>query len=516
VNPPAILGGGVQVVSVQPSLGLREYTRQLADRADRVRRGEVTPDVDNLLKITSDGRKASVYNNPPGLWPAVPTKLEACADRVWRHYCESDAEAGAQLVFCDLYTPKTSDKPDESYLSDSGGIAETDDEGRERLGVYGRFKSLLISRGVTPGEVCFAHDYQTPRLRASLHAAVRAGEVRVCLGSTPLIGIAVNVQDRGVALHNLDCPWRPDELEQRIKRFVRPGNRYREVGVYVYVTEGSYDPIVWQIVEQKARFVAQLMTGRVARRLVEDVGAVVLTASLAKAVALGDDRVLAKTRLEVEIGAAERRWLSWISQRAVTRRLAEQLRRELAAAQRQVALLSAWKPTAALELRLAEPGKFTLGGEREVSSVQDGDAAVRALLQRFAHLTDSRPVGWVRGARLWLEPRAGAVALTAYPDGVLPDGTGLSGGSAFGNRPLEALLQKLDPAALAQEVRLAQAGAKRLEARLAQAESDLGVSWSARESVEKLLAEYEAICAAVGDRAALPDRMHFRFRWSDA
>jgi len=185
---PTLATGQIQVIATPATQALREYSRLLADRAAKIRAGLVHPADDNLLKITSDGRKASVFNGPPNSWPAYPnrTKLTDCAMRVWQHYVAADRQHGTQLVFCDLYTPKLGDTTDADYYAPT----LTEDELFEQLGVYGKLKAMLTAQGVPPDEVAFAHDYRTPRLRAQLHESLRRGDVRVCIGSTGLIGQA--------------------------------------------------------------------------------------------------------------------------------------------------------------------------------------------------------------------------------------------------------------------------------------------------------------------------------------
>jgi len=511
VSLPELHTGNIQVVSCKATPELKAYTVALAERADLVRRRLVLPEDDNLLKITSDGRKASLFNGPPGTWPEAPTKLNHCAERVWRHYCQGDADLGTQLIFCDLYTPKEADTGDDEYLH----ATLTNDEKFEAHGIYGRLKTLLVARGILPSEIVFAHDFDSAKDRAKLHAMIRSGAVRVCIGSTALIGLAVNVQDRLLALHNLDCPWRPDELEQRIKRMVRQGNRYDVVHGYVYVTEGSYDPVVWQIVEQKARWISQLLSGRVGRKVVEDIGSVVLTASLAKAVALGDTRVLDKTRLETELGGFERRWLSWAQGRAALRRDVERIPGEIANLRRQAehfalfAKVGQWGEG----LRLVDP---TLSGTelRDVSTVQDGNALVRALWLRYVARQQSVVIGFWRGFRLWLEPHHGTLELAAYPPAMSADGNGLtvSGLGFQASRPVTELAQRLTEEQLGFEVRQIEKRIASLEARHSAITTELTECWPLRSNVEKLLKQYDALCADSGD-GALPDKITFKFRW---
>ena len=505
MNLPTLLNGAVQVVSVPSTPQLRIYTRELACRAEQVQLRLVSPEQDNFLKITSDGRKASLFNNEPDSWPAVPdaTKLAPLADRVFRHYVETDEEAGAQLVFCDLYTPHEGDDPEIAYLNQ----LETDADRFTRLGVYGKLKETLIAKGVPPCDVAFAHDHRTPKKRAALHAAIRRGEVRVCVGSTALIGLAVNVQDRIAALHNLDCPWRPSDLEQRTRRGVRQGNRYGEVAVYVYVTEGSYDPVVWQIVEGKARWMAQLLSGTASRRGADDLGAVVLTAGMAKAIALGDGRYLEKMRLEAELGSLERRFLSWRQGRRATARSIPMLETEMRTGREEAERLAQWA-----ERVTHDP--LLLDGERP-ATIQDADSMLRALWQR-APLATLR-VGTWRGFTLYLERMSGALVLSAYPSGTAPDGTGIRVDGVYSHRPASALSTALSVESLSSLSRERAREADRLSARVAAARRDIVESWGARDEAVRLLGEYAVVCSAREATDAmpaldsLPDRIGFSF-----
>lgn len=488
-NKPTLSGGAVQVVSVAPTTALKAYTRQLADRADAVRAGLVSPREDNLLKVTSDGRKASVFNGPPLSWPAAPdrTKVDLCADCVFSHYVETDRDRGAQLVFCDLYTPKAGASADEEFL--------TEEEQFAALGVYGKLRDALTIRGVLSADVAFAHDHRTPKRRAALYKAIRAGEVRVCVGSTALIGVAVNVQDRGVALHNLDCPWRPDELEQRLGRLARQGNAYESVSAYVYVTEGSYDPVVWQIVEGKARWIAQVSSGRAGRREVDDLGVTVLTAAMARAVAVGDRRVVDKVRLETELAGFERRFELWRQSRSNLRRELEASRLRIEAIGSQIEGLRDCLES------LVEGRELRIQGA--TLTVQQGDEAVRRLVNAGA----IGRIGDWRGLELQLD---GSGALTARSGSGDRHGVRASGLATA--RPISLLAGLLRRDSIELEIGLVSGEQKRLETRIRAASAELAAEWSARLRVEELLSEYEALCdRPVEGLETMPDRASFKF-----
>lgn len=495
---PELFGGGVQVVSVPATPALRAYTKDLAERADRVRLHLVSPDQDNMLKVTSDGRRAALCNGPPNSWPTdARTKVDALAERVWHHYCETDCERGTQLVFADLFTPKVQD-------SDAEFLAPrlTQEEAWESFGVYGKVKTALVAKGLCPADIVFAHDYQTSRLRAQLHAAIRHGEVRICIGSTPLIGLGVNVQDLGAALHNLDCPWRPDELEQRLKRFQRQGNRYARVHAYVYVTEGSYDPIVWQIVENKARWISQLYSGRVSRRSAEDVGAVVLTASIARAVAMGDPRVLTKVRLEGELRVLEARYSAWCSSRSSLKRDAERLPGEIARLRSAVARFEQ-------SASLCDPHQpfllITPTAQSAPASLQEANIRLREAIQRQTRGGPSM-IGSFRGFAIWIENSVTGTVISAYPIGLTPDGIGprAEGVAYHAAKPAETLARVLEVHQIEQEARLLAQQATQAEKRLDATLRELAQPWTGETEASALLDEYDSVCAD------LPDRLSFR------
>lgn len=502
---PILANGGVQVVSVAASPGIRAFSVDLAQRADRIRQGLVDPEVDNLLKVTSDGRKASIYNNSPGIWPECPTKLEACADRVWKHYIEADSHVGTQLVFCDLFTPKAPDMSELAYLGHEG----TDTPEAEALGIYGRLKAILVSRGILPKEVVFAHDFKSARDRGVLHEMIRSGAVRVCIGSTALIGIAINVQDRLIALHNLDCPWRPDELEQRIKRGQRQGNMWAEVHAYVYVTEGSYDPVVWQIVEGKARWISQLLSGRTNRKSTEDIGTVVLTAALAKAIALGDVRVLDKTKLETELTNLESRWLTWQAGRSALRRNLDTLPSEIERCRARAeysARCLAVRTDEKLSLIRADGSPFT------PTTYQEANLHVRTFW--YKHVNSRKPVlvGRWYGFRLWLESRdRGDYVLVAIPASDTlngRDGLAVSGVSFEAAMPVNTIGMALDRGELASSIRQTEKQITSLTERLVSVRAQLEERWPHQKDASELLTRYNELCAG---EPPLPDVIGFRF-----
>jgi len=238
-------------VVIKPSQWQQDMVAELADRAEAIRNGEVDPRTDNMLKVTNDGRKLALDQrliNP--LLPDDPNgKVSVCAENVFRIWDESKANRSAQLVFSDLSTPK----------------------GDGSFNVYDDLKQKLIAKGVPAEEIAFIHEADTETKKKELFAKVRKGQIRVLVGSTQKMGAGTNVQDKLIALHDLDCPWRPSDLAQRLGRIVRQGNKNPEVEVFRYVTEGTFDSYLYQLVENKQKFIAQIMTSKTPVRMAEDV-----------------------------------------------------------------------------------------------------------------------------------------------------------------------------------------------------------------------------------------------------
>ena len=268
-------------VTTEPSIFQQDMVAELGKRAEAVRGGTVDPSVDNMLRITSDGRKLALDQrllNP--LLPDDPnSKVNACVRNIVKEWQDSINIRGTQLVFCDLSTPK----------------------GDGKFNVYDDIKAKLIAQGVPQEEIAFIHDANTEAQKAELFAKVRRGQVRVLIGSTQKMGAGTNVQDRIVASHDLDCPWRPADLEQRAGRSLRQGNMNERVRMYKYVTKGTFDAYNWGLVENKQKFIGQIMTSKSPARSAEDVDATALSYAEVKALATGDDRIREKMDLDVQV-----------------------------------------------------------------------------------------------------------------------------------------------------------------------------------------------------------------------
>ncbi|MDR1321179.1 MAG: DEAD/DEAH box helicase family protein [Gracilibacteraceae bacterium] len=278
---PDIMGGKPVTVAAEPSPELRKYTESLVERAERIQNGAVKPEVDNMLCVTSDGRNAAL--DMRCINAALPdfggSKVNICVQTVFEIYQETAKDKSAQMIFCDISTPK-------------GGAG---------FSVYDDIREKLTDMGAEPSEIAFIHDAKTDEQKEKMFAAVRRGDIRVILGSTQKMGAGTNAQKRLIALHHLDCPYRPSDLEQRDGRIVRQGNDNPEVRIYQYVTKNSFDAYLWQIVESKAKAIAQVMSGKNPSREIEDMDETVLNYAEVKAIATGNP--LIKRRMELELEA---------------------------------------------------------------------------------------------------------------------------------------------------------------------------------------------------------------------
>ncbi|WP_029212990.1 helicase-related protein [Arsenicicoccus bolidensis] len=292
-----------ETILITPSQTLRDYVADLGERAERVRSRAVDPSTDNMLKISSNGRAAALdlrlvdLDQPEDELFSVPTKLEVAADRIVQVWLDNrdnvypspsdegdqPAKGALQLVFSDLGTP-------------SG----------EGFNAYGHLKELLTDRGMDPGRIRFIHEASNDRKKAPLFEQCRTGGVDVIIGSTSKMGVGTNIQARAVALHHLDCPWRPADIEQREGRILRQGNLNAEVGIYRYVVEGSFDAYSWQTVERKAKFIDQLMRGSLDRRDIEDIGDSTMSFNEVKAIASGDPLILERAEVEQDVATLTR------------------------------------------------------------------------------------------------------------------------------------------------------------------------------------------------------------------
>ena len=283
-----------ETVVVKPSAYQQEMVQALSERAAAVHSGAVDPSVDNMLRITSDGRKLGLDQrlmNP--LLPDNPgSKVNACVQNIVRIWREGAAEKLTQLVFCDLSTPRGK-AASEKETADADTLL-ADEMGSENFNVYDDIRAKLIAQGIPKEQIAFIHEANTEVRKKELFAKVRSGQVRVLMGSTAKMGAGTNVQDRLAALHDLDCPWRPGDLEQRAGRIVRQGNRNKDVYIYRYVTEATFDAYLWQTVENKQKFISQIMTSKSPDRSCDDVDETALSYAEIKALCAGDPHIRGK------------------------------------------------------------------------------------------------------------------------------------------------------------------------------------------------------------------------------
>ncbi len=362
-----------RTVIVAASPETQSYIAELAERADRVRARAVDPDVDNMLKIFSDGRAAALDLQLVGHPSTATTKVQVAAEQIATIYTQhrddtypdagggpDPARGSLQLVFCDLGTPK----PDRGWS------------------VYGELRDELARHGVPREMVRFIHDARTDREKGELFAACRAGHVAVLIGSTERMGVGTNVQRRAVALHHLDCPWRPADLAQRDGRIIRQGNINPEVQILRYVTEGSFDAYSWQTVARKAQFIAQVMRGRLDTREIEDIGDTALSYNEVKALATGNPLLLDHAQATTELTRLER--LARGHDRA-QRRLPDLI----ASSSSRLARLSAQRQTVAQALLVRRPTRaaafsMTIGGRRCVERAE----AKQQLISQLSRLRE--------------------------------------------------------------------------------------------------------------------------------
>lgn len=292
----------MHIVDVEPTELQEELVNELSDRADEVNNGSVDPSQDNMLKITGDGRKLGLdprlidaeFEDNPG------TKLNVCVNNVFDIYEKTTDKKLTQIIFCDLGVPGKGVNVDaDSKDEDTKSVTEIDSlEESGKFCVYDDIKDKLIAKGVSSQEIAFIHDAKNEKQKSELFAKVRSGEVRILLGSTGKMGTGTNVQDRIIALHDLDVPWRPSDLEQRRGRMVRQGNINEKVHLYRYVTKGTFDAYSYQLLEKKQKFISQIMTSKAPARKCSDVDQASLSYSEIKALCTGDERIREKLTLE--------------------------------------------------------------------------------------------------------------------------------------------------------------------------------------------------------------------------
>lgn len=296
-------------VAVKPSEQQKEIVAELAQRAQNVRDGNVDPTEDNMLKITNDGRKLAVDQRlvDPSLDDYPHGKVNACIDNVLRIYEETKDKKSTQLIFCDMSTPSKTSKTFLEQIEQNESVPF--------MNVYDDIFQKLINRGVPSSEIAYIHDAATDAKKKELFSKVREGKVRILLGSTQKMGAGTNVQDLLIASHDLDCPWRPSDLEQRAGRIIRQGNTNKDVDIYRYVTEQTFDAYLYQLVENKQKFISQIMTSKSPVRSAEDIDEASLSYAEIKALASGNPKIKEKMDLDIQVNKLKLAKANYLSEK---------------------------------------------------------------------------------------------------------------------------------------------------------------------------------------------------------
>ena len=368
---------------IKPSPMQEDMVKSLADRAEEIRAGNVDPSVDNMLRITNDGRKLALdmrLINP--LTPDTEnSKTSICARNVfdiWKHTMENRS---AQMIFCDLSTPK----------------------GDGTFNIYDDLKQKLMEKGIPEAEIAYIHDANTEVRKKELFAKVRSGEVRVLIGSTAKMGAGTNCQDKLIALHDLDCPWRPSDLAQRLGRIVRQGNQNPEVEIFRYVTENTFDAYLYQLVENKQKFISQIMTSKAPARIADDVDETALSYSEIKALATGNPLIIEKCNLDVEVSKLNMLKANHLNQRFSLENMV--YRRYPAKISELKEQISGYEKDVATAQANPKSTENFVGMEIFGTHHSEKETAGRAIINACTDLQDSEPVqlGQYRGFSLYLQ-----------------------------------------------------------------------------------------------------------------
>ncbi len=394
---PMLRGGKPRVVACPASSALKAFVQTLVLRAEAIREGRVQPQDDNMLSVTTDGRKAALDFRlvAPGAAFDASGKVAACVREVLAVWQRTAAFRGTQLVFCDLSSPK-------------GGKA---------FSVYDDLRQRLVGAGIADTEIAFVHDAGTDAQKAALFKAVRDGKVRVLLGSTAKMGVGTNVQTRLAALHHLDAPWRPCDVEQREGRILRQGNQCEDVEIFRYVTEQSFDSYSWQTLETKARFIAQVMSGDKGIRSLEDVELAALSYAEVKALASGNPLVIEKAGVDAEVAELSTLYSVWRNQRYANESEVGRLPMSIEALERRIGLLA--QDLGRIEPQSQERISVSVGGRRIAGLDAVGDAlrglvkAAREEASGTGRVAD-RIVGRFAGLDLGIQAERGAELPNLY------------------------------------------------------------------------------------------------------
>lgn len=384
-------------ISVKPSEFQVEMVEQLGERAEKIRAGDVKPYVDNMLNITNDGRKLALDQRliNPTLPDFEGSKVNECVRNVYDIWAENSDKKSTQLVFCDLSTPtaKGSVEVTDAEVTDNEDIPET------FKNIYVDIRNKLIAKGVPAEEIAFIHEANNDKQKADLFAKVRAGKVRVLLGSTQKMGAGTNVQDKIIASHDIDCPWRPSDLEQRAGRTVRQGNENETVHLYRYVTENTFDAYLYQLVETKQKFVGQVMTSKTPVRSIEDVDEAALSYAEIKMLATGNPHIKEKMDLDMQVQNLKMLQSNYYSERFdLEDKVTREYPQDIARYNSQIKALNVDIETASKTLKASADyfNGMDINGEHYTEKKAAGEAIIR-IMKSFKNSTETLSVGSYRG-----------------------------------------------------------------------------------------------------------------------
>jgi N12 class adenine-specific DNA methylase len=384
-------------ISVKPSEFQVEMVEQLGERAEKIRAGDVKPYVDNMLNITNDGRKLALDQRliNPTLPDFEGSKINECVRNVYNIWAENSDKKSTQLVFCDLSTPTTKGSVEvtDTEVTDNEDIPET------FKNIYVDIRNKLIAKGVPAEEIAFIHEANNDKQKADLFAKVRAGKVRVLLGSTQKMGAGTNVQDKIIASHDIDCPWRPSDLEQRAGRTVRQGNENDTVHLYRYVTENTFDAYLYQLVETKQKFVGQVMTSKTPVRSIEDVDEAALSYAEIKMLATGNPHIKEKMDLDMQVQNLKMLQSNYYSERFdLEDKVTREYPQDIARYNSQIKALNVDIETASKTLKASADyfNGMDINGEHYTEKKAAGEAIIR-IMKSFKNSTETLSVGSYRG-----------------------------------------------------------------------------------------------------------------------
>lgn len=384
-------------ISVKPSEFQVEMVEQLGERAEKIRAGDVKPYVDNMLNITNDGRKLALDQRliNPTLPDFEGSKINECVRNVYNIWAENSDKKSTQLVFCDLSTPTTKGSVEvtDTEVTDNEDIPET------FKNIYVDIRNKLIAKGVPAEEIAFIHEANNDKQKADLFAKVRAGKVRVLLGSTQKMGAGTNVQDKIIASHDIDCPWRPSDLEQRAGRTVRQGNENDTVHLYRYVTENTFDAYLYQLVETKQKFVGQVMTSKTPVRSIEDVDEAALSYAEIKMLATGNPHIKEKMDLDMQVQNLKMLQSNYYSKRFdLEDKVTREYPQDIARYNSQIKALNVDIETASKTLKASADyfNGMDINGEHYTEKKAAGEAIIR-IMKSFKNSTETLSVGSYRG-----------------------------------------------------------------------------------------------------------------------